>query len=40
VDPVLNPFKPGAGMRPPILAGRDAMFGDFDIVCRHAAEQA
>ena len=38
MDPVLNPFKPGAGLRPPILAGRDTLFGDFDIVRRRITE--
>lgn len=34
----MNPFRPGAGLRPPILAGRDALFGDFDIVRRRITE--
>ncbi|MFH5208108.1 AAA family ATPase [Antrihabitans sp. NCIMB 15449] len=38
MDPVHNPFKPGAGLRPPILAGRDSLFGDFDIVRRRITE--
>lgn len=38
MDPVLNPFKPGAGLRPPILAGRDSLFADFDVVRRKIAE--
>ncbi|HEY5858626.1 MAG TPA: ATP-binding protein [Aldersonia sp.] len=38
MDPVVNPFRPGAGLRPPILAGRDALFGDFDIVRRRITE--
>ncbi|MGW0175624.1 ATP-binding protein [Rhodococcus sp. NPDC003322] len=38
MDPVLNPFKPGAGLRPPILAGRDRLFADFDVVSRRIAE--
>ncbi|TSD93272.1 ATP-binding protein [Skermania sp. ID1734] len=38
MDPVLNPFKPGAGQRPPILAGRDALLHDFDIVRRRITE--
>ncbi len=25
MDPILNPFSPGAGSRPPELAGRDGM---------------
>src|SRR5207237_2213420 len=32
VDPVRNPFAPGAGQRPPELAGRDAQLAAFDVV--------
>jgi hypothetical protein len=32
VDPVRNPYAPGAGQRPPELAGRDRELGTFDIV--------
>jgi AAA ATPase domain len=31
VDPVRNPYAPGAGQRPPELAGRDAELAAFDI---------
>jgi AAA ATPase domain len=32
VDPVRNPFAPGAGQRPPELAGRDRELDAFDVV--------
>ena len=32
MDPVLNPYQPGAGRRPPELAGREAQLGSFDIL--------
>lgn len=32
MNPVLNPFRPGAGRRPPVLAGRDDILGSFDVV--------
>jgi hypothetical protein len=32
VDPLRNPFRPGAGRRPPLLAGREAVLDAFDIV--------
>jgi cytochrome c553 len=32
MDPVRNPYAPGAGQRPPELAGRDTELGQFDIV--------
>jgi AAA ATPase domain len=32
VDPVRNPYAPGAGQRPPELAGRDAELTAFEIV--------
>jgi len=32
VDPVRNPYAPGAGQRPPELAGRDAEVTAFDVV--------
>jgi AAA ATPase domain len=31
VDPVSNPYAPGAGQRPPELAGRDAELAAFDV---------
>jgi hypothetical protein len=32
MDPVRNPYAPGAGQRPPELAGRDAELDGFDVV--------
>ena len=32
MDPVRNPYAPGAGQRPPELAGRDAELDSFDVV--------
>jgi hypothetical protein len=32
VDPIRNPYAPGAGQRPPELAGRDEQLHAFDIV--------
>jgi hypothetical protein len=32
VDPVRNPFAPGAGQRPPELAGRDRELAAFDVL--------
>jgi hypothetical protein len=32
VDPIRNPYAPGAGQRPPELAGRDEQLGAFDVV--------
>jgi hypothetical protein len=32
VDPVRNPYAPGAGQRPPELAGRDGELDGFDVV--------
>lgn len=34
VDPFLNPFAPGAGLRPPELAGRDKMLSEVDVALR------
>jgi hypothetical protein len=38
MDPVQNPFRPGAGRRPPALAGRDAVLTAFDVVVRRSEE--
>jgi AAA ATPase domain len=38
MDPVRNPFRPGAGRRPPALAGRDALLTAFDVVVRRSEE--
>lgn len=32
MDPVLNPYQPGAGRRPPELAGREAQLEAFDVL--------
>jgi hypothetical protein len=32
MDPVANPYQPGAGRRPPELAGRDAEIAAFDVL--------
>nr|BFE64367.1 ATP-binding protein [Dactylosporangium thailandense] len=37
VDPVRNPYAPGAGQRPPELAGRDRELHAFDIVLERVA---
>lgn len=36
MDPFLNPFAPGAGSRPPELAGRDAILEGAKIACGRA----
>lgn len=38
MDPVANPYRPGAGRRPPSLAGREALLASFDIIRRRAEE--
>ena len=37
MDPVRNPFAPGAGQRPPELAGRDREVKAFDVVLERVA---
>jgi len=37
VDPVRNPYAPGAGQRPPELAGRDRELAEFEIVLERVA---
>jgi hypothetical protein len=37
VDPVRNPYAPGAGQRPPELAGRDRELGMFEVVLERVA---
>lgn len=34
MDPVANPYRPGAGRRPPLLAGREDLLSAFDVVQR------
>jgi len=36
MDPVRNPFAPGAGSRPPDFAGRDAILNDAEIAIKRA----
>ena len=37
MDPIRNPYAPGAGQRPPELAGRDEQLTAFDIVLKRVA---
>ena len=37
MDPVRNPYAPGAGQRPPELAGRDAELATFDVLLERIA---
>lgn len=37
MDPVRNPYAPGAGQRPPELAGRDRELQQFDVVLERIA---
>ncbi|WP_433600240.1 AAA family ATPase [Nocardia sp. CA-135953] len=37
MDPVRNPYAPGAGQRPPELAGRDKQLDAFDVVLERIA---
>lgn len=37
MDPIRNPYAPGAGQRPPELAGRDEQLRSFDIVLERVA---
>lgn len=37
MDPVRNPYAPGAGQRPPELAGRDRELDQFDVVLERVA---
>ncbi len=38
MDPVTNPYRPGAGRRPPVLAGREPILEAFSVTQRKAAE--
>jgi hypothetical protein len=38
VDPVENPYRPGAGRRPPVLAGREPILDSFTVTRRKAQE--
>ena len=37
MDPIRNPYAPGAGQRPPELAGRDGELTAFDVVLERVA---
>src|SRR6266516_5825446 len=37
MDPVRNPYAPGAGQRPPELTGRDREIGQFEVVLERVA---
>lgn len=37
MDPIRNPYAPGAGQRPPELAGRDGELAAFDVVLERVA---
>ena len=37
MDPIRNPYAPGAGQRPPALAGRDDQLRAFDVVLERVA---
>ncbi|GAB2986656.1 MAG TPA: ATP-binding protein [Actinotalea caeni] len=37
MDPIRNPYAPGAGQRPPELAGRDSELDTFDVVLERVA---
>ena len=37
MDPIRNPYAPGAGQRPPELAGRDEQLTAFDVVLERVA---
>lgn len=38
MDPINNPYAPGAGQRPPELAGRDEQLRTFDVVLERVAK--
>ncbi|WP_028707472.1 ATP-binding protein [Propionicicella superfundia] len=38
MDPIRNPYAPGAGARPPELAGRDDTLRAFDVVLKRVAQ--
>lgn len=39
MDPIRNPYRPGAGLRPPELAGRDDSLDDFNVLLQRAEER-
>ena len=36
MEPIANPYRPGAGRRPPVLAGRQPLLDAFDVVRQRA----
>lgn len=38
MDAVTNPYRPGAGRRPPTLAGREPLLEAFDVIGRRGEE--
>lgn len=36
MDVKVNPYRPGAGTKPPVLRGRDDLFGRFEVIIGHA----
>ena len=38
MDPIRNPYAPGAGQRPPELAGRDEQLAAFEVVLQRVAK--
>ncbi len=36
VDPLRNPYRPGAGTRPPVMMGRDSFINGFGVTLRRA----
>jgi len=38
MDPRTNPYSPGAGLRPPVLSGRDGDLAAFDVLLDRAAK--
>lgn len=40
VDPISNPYTPGAGTRPPALTGRDAQLASFKVLLRGKPEKS
>ena len=39
MDPIRNPYAPGAGQRPPELAGRDEQLHAFEVVLERVAKR-
>lgn len=39
MDATVNPYRPGAGTKPPVLRGRDDLFDRFEAIIGHALNQ-